>query len=326
MTLASLLSRISTIVVLAAALVASPVRGDEAGAPDGADRRVLNGHVFMPSTDVPPPFVTTSFASAMVVGAGQTSASYQVGDQVFSGTLQYAGIGGVLAYEYGFLNHFQVRVKLSEIIYSGTSGKSAIVVGTTLQGGGSAGFTASLPLGDSARVGFLFDAGYQPNLALTIGTAIKSVIDSCSQPSGCDVTTGQVFQIRHLATYEPAASISWAPLRALGLTGNVGYLWASEGGTSGNNSGQEWVLGAAADYDFGAISSVPVGLQVQFKWSAPRGSFLQHVTDLGGGIFYTGRKNLALGVQVINRQFAVTPDVNVSWNTYISEIGLRYYW
>lgn len=68
-------------------------------------------------------------------------------------------------------------------------------------GGGSAGFTESLPLGDSARVGFIFDAGYSPNLALTIGSAIKSVIDSCFQPSRCDVTTGQAFQIQHVATY-----------------------------------------------------------------------------------------------------------------------------
>lgn len=67
----------------------------------------------------------------------------------------------------------------------------------------------------------------------------------------------------------------WAPLRGLGLTGNLGYLWANQGGTS---------------------------------------------------LFYTGRKDLALGVQVIARQFAVTPDVKVSWNTQLSEIGPRYYW
>jgi len=322
----SLVSRACTAVVLVAVLSAKPVRAQEAGSPESGGR-VLNGHVFMPATDVPPPFATTSFESAMILGYGTTSASFQVLDaQVLSGTLEYAGIGGLLSYEYAFLDHFSVRVSLNEAIYSGITGKSAIVVGSTLQGGGSAGFTASLPLGNSARVGFLFDAAFQPNLALTIGSAINSVIETCKQGE-CVVGTGEAFQQRNLVTYQPALAASWAPLPALGLTANVAYVWGQEtGNNSNNNSGQEVVLGAAADFDFGAVWHVPVGLQAQFRWAAPNGSFLQHVTDLGGGIFYTGRKELSVGIQVVNRQFAVTPDVDVSWSTYLSQIGLRYYW
>jgi len=323
---ASLVSSVCSAIALAAAATASPVRAEEAGSPESGGR-VLNGHVFMPATDVPPPFVTTSFASSMLLAAGTTTGSYQVGNQNFSGSFDYAGVGGVLGYEYAFLDHFSVRAKLEEAIYSGITGKSAIVIGTTVQGGGSVGFTASLPIGSSARVGFLFDAGLQPNLALTIGSAIKSIVDSCSQPNGCVVGTGEVFQQRNVITYEPALAASWAPLSALGLTANVGYLWANEtGNNSNNNSAKSAVLGAAADFDFGAISHVPVGLQAQFSWAAPNGSFLKHVTDLGGGIFYTGKKDLAIGVQAVNRRFAVTPGVDVSWSTVISEIGLRYYW
>ena len=49
-------------------------------------------------------------------------------------------------------------------------------------------------------------------------------------------------------------------------------------------------------------------------------------TDLGGGIFYTGRKDLAAGVQFVSRRFAVVPNVDVSWKTYLATMGLRYFW
>ncbi|HKO92345.1 MAG TPA: hypothetical protein VJU61_14375, partial [Polyangiaceae bacterium] len=49
-------------------------------------------------------------------------------------------------------------------------------------------------------------------------------------------------------------------------------------------------------------------------------------TDLGGGVFYTGRDNLSLGVQAVNRRFRVVPEVDVSWSTFVASLGLRYYW
>jgi hypothetical protein len=53
---------------------------------------------------------------------------------------------------------------------------------------------------------------------------------------------------------------------------------------------------------------------------------LNRFTDLGGGLFYTGRRNLSLGIQFVDRRFRVAPDVDVSWSTFIAQIGLRYYW
>ncbi len=91
-------------------------------------------------------------------------------------------------------------------------------------------------------------------------------------------------------------------------------------------TGHALQLGVAVDLDFKAMSSVPLGLQGQFSWTAPSGEGLQHVTDLGGGIFYTGRQHLALGVQVIARRFAVTPDVDVTWSTFLADVSMRYYW
>jgi len=325
--------------VLAAALAAAPARAedpppaappvaapaDAESGPASAAGRVLNGHVFMPAADVPGPLLTTSFLSGLLVGVGNTSATLQAGSQVFSGHFQYAGIGAVLGYEYAFLDYFSARVSITELIYSGITGRSAVVVGSRLQGGATAGVTFSMPIGDQLRAGVLFDAGYTPDAGLTIGTAIKSVVDSC-EAGACDVTPGNAFELKNVATLKPALAVSWAPHPALGVTGNVAYSWASQTINGKTNTGQAFTAGLALDYDFRAISPVPVGLQAQFSWAAPSGSTFQHVTDLGGGIFYTGRKNLALGLQLVARRFAVTPDVNVTWSTYIANIGLRYYW
>jgi hypothetical protein len=120
---------------------------------------------------------------------------------------------------------------------------------------------------------------------------------------------------------------TWAPTRALGITGNVAYAHLSQKQHDTTFDADTVSLGASTDFDFGAISSVPVGLMLQFSWTAPvSGSGVQHVTDLGGGVFYTGREHLAVGLQLIARRFAVEQNLNVSWETYITTIGLRYYW
>ena len=292
--------------------------------------RILNGHAFMPALDVPGALVTTSFVSGLLIAAGETSGTFTTPKgQTLSGNFDYAGIGAVVGYEYAFLNYFSVRIALTELLFSGTSGKSAVVIGTGLQGGAGLGATASLPVGDTLRLGILFDVSATPKFGLTIGNGLKGLIETCQGSAGqaCDIHAGDFFQNNNVISIQPALAANWAPIPALGVTANGSYIDARQHLSGETFYGQALQLGAALDWDFGAISSVPIGLQVQFSWIAPiSGSGLQHVSDIGGGIFYTGRKNLALGVQVIDRRFAVTPDVDVSWKTFLVDIGMRYYW
>jgi len=289
--------------------------------------RILNGHTFLPAADVRGPFLVTSFGSFMNIGYGTTSGEYQVGDRVFNQGIDYALFGAVLDYELAFLRYFSGRLALNPDIFSGANGSSAIVVGSRIQVGVSAGLTASIPLGDAIRVGFLLDTSFAPSLALAIGQGIRAVIDSCQQPSGCHIDTGQTFSVVHVATLQPAASVSWAPLPPLGLTANFAYLYATETDSGSSFNGSAVVPAFAADFDFGRISSVPIGIQFQFRWIAPfSGATLQHVTDLGGGVFYTGRQDLALGLQLIFRRSAVNNIVDVSFSNFVTSIGLRYYW
>ena len=306
--------------------VAPSADREEVPLPEG---RILNGHVFMPSATVPGALTTTSFASYLLVAYGKTTAPpFTIGDKTYQGSFDYAGIGAILGYEYAFLRYFSARFSINEIVYSGINGSSAIVVGTALATGGTLGLTASLPIGDSLRVGLLFDAGFQPGLALTIASGLQTIINNCKQgSSNCTVGDNSIFGMNNAITVQPALAANWAPWRPLGFTANVAYLHVSQDRNNGTFSGDAVSLAGAADFDFLAISKVPIGLQLQFNYTAPiSGTGLQHVTDLGGGIFYTGRKNLALGLQLVSRRFAVQPNVDVSWDTFLSTVGLRYYW
>lgn len=297
---------------------------EEARRPFG---RVLNGHAFMPSAAVPNALVTTSFASYLVALIGSTTGSFQVGSQDFSGTYDFAGAGAVLGYEHAFGPYFSARLSINEAVYSGIDGKSAVAVGTQVQFGGLLGVTASLPVGDSLRVALLLDAGSVPSLALTVGTGIQDIVNTCGQPSGCTVDTSQLFGATQVKTVQPAVAATWAPMPSLGITGNVAYAHLSQKQHGTTFDADTLSLGVSTDYDFGAVSSVPIGLMLQFSWTAPiSGSGVQHVTDLGGGIFYTGREHLAVGLQLVGRRFAVEPTLDVSWKTYVTTIGLRYYW
>lgn len=332
--------RACALLLIAAALAAEPIRAAEpssmstesvpptsTNAEPSPHGRILNGHAFMPALDVPGALLTTSFLSGLLIGIGQTSGTFNVSGQPISGNFEYAGIGAVIGYEYAFLNYFSVRLALTELIFSGITSRSALVVGTQLQGGAGAGATFSLPVGDTLRLGVLVDVSAAPNFGLTIGNGVRAIVDSCRTPEGCDVHAAGFFQQKNVVQLTPALAASWAPFSALGVTANGSYIYASQRINGTTFTGDAFQLGAALDYDFAAISSVPVGLQVQFSWIAPfSGSALQHVSDIGGGLFYTGRKNLALGVQVIDRRFAVTPDVKVTWKTFLVDIGMRYYW
>jgi hypothetical protein len=291
-----------------------------------SDRRTLNGHTFMPSAAVPWAFTITSLSSQLVLGYGSTTASVTIQDETFGGTMDYAGIGGFLGYEYAFLDHFSVRAIINNIVFSGIDGPSALTVGSKAQFGFGAGATASMQIGESARVGILFDATASPNLALTIASGLQAIANSCQQPSGCDTDTGTIFGSTTLTILQPALAANWAPFKSLGLTANVAFQRYSSSGSS-EIDGNAASFAAAADYDLGTVTSVPIGLMLQASWTTPfDATGLQHVTDLGGGIFYTGRKDLAAGMQVVSRRFAVTPGVDVSWSTYVATVGLRYFW
>jgi hypothetical protein len=244
--------------------------------------------------------------------------------------VDYVAVGGVLGFEYSFLSGVSARVGVSQTIYSGTTGASAAVVGSNVRVGGTAGLTAGIPIGRSARVAAVFDVTYAPRLGLVLGPAIESTFARCSQgAASCQFNFDELFQQRNVLQLQPGIAGAWAPARALGITANASYVYTSIAVKDQETLGQGGIsLGAAVDFDFMGVSKVPLGLQLLWSSLFPfsDSDLATGYTDVGGGVFYTGRRELALGLQVINRRFRVSPDVDVSWSNVLALIGLRYYW
>jgi hypothetical protein len=147
--------------------------------------------------------------------------------------------------------------------------------------------------------------------------------------ANCQFNFDELFQQRNALTIQPGLAAAWAAAKPLGFTFNASYVYTSFTLSNQPTVNQGGVsLGAAVEFDFMDVSHVPIGLQLNwaslFAFSDDNGNL--GYTDLGGGIFYTGRKELSLGIQVADRRFRVAPDVDVSWNNVVGFIGLRYYW
>jgi hypothetical protein len=298
--------------------------------------RELGGHTYLPTLSIVGPFAATSFGTFLTAGAGTTKGSVTLEipgssapPQTFTGSVSYAAIGGVIGVEYAFLRDFAARLLLSETLYSGTTGAAAAVVGTNARLGADFGVTGGLPIGKSIRVSGVFDASFTPRLGILLGPAIKYTFDTCSAgATSCRFDFSKLFQQKNVLGLTPGVAAAWTPTKSLGLVGNFSYSYSSIQAT-GQKSASEGALslGFAADFDFHALSSVPLGLQASIATEVPVTSTdVSSFTDLGGGIFYTGRDDLALGLQLIDRRFRVVPEVNVSWSTFVTSIGLRYYW
>jgi hypothetical protein len=290
----------------------------------------------MPVLGMASPFTTTSFGTFMLVGYGSTTGSLTLqlpgnpppAPQTFTGTVSYVAIGSVLSFEAAFLRYFSARIGLSETLYSGVSGAAVAAVGSNARLGGNFGFTGSLPIGQSVRVAGVFDTSFAPAMGVLLGPAIKSAFDSCSEGvANCRFDFGKLFEQRNVLSIEPGVAASWAPLPSLGVTGNLTYVHRSlTNSNSGATTSEAMSLGVAADFDFYLVSIVPVGVQLSWNSRFPFDESVDGFSDLGAAVFYTGRKNLSLGLQLVDRRFRVVPNVDVSWTTFIALIGLRYYW
>jgi hypothetical protein len=248
--------------------------------------------------------------------------------QTIDGDISYAATGGVLTYEYQIWRGISARVGLSETLYSGTTGAAVAVVGTNIRLGLGAGLTAGMQLGDSVRVAAILDATYAPRIGLLLGPAIKSAYDSCQAGlSSCTFDFSKLFDQENVFEVQPGVSAAWAPLRSLGVTGNLTYVYSKIAGTNTDTpDGNAVMPGLAVDLDLGQLTRVPLGLQVTWSSLIPiSGGGSSRFTDVGGGLFYTGRKDLSLGLQVVDRRFRVSPSTDVSWTTIVAMIGLRYY-
>jgi hypothetical protein len=290
--------------------------------------RELNGHVFMPSRFVQEPFSITSFGMGLAGGTGTAKGTeYQVTGSPPNITItptgnfkdyDFSAIGPSLDLSVRIVEWVAIRGSVAASIFSGTSGPAVLNVGSSAIISGGLGVSAGLRLLDSLRLAAIFDWTTIPSYNILI---LDALIDSINNGA----ITGSFYQQVTVSRVKAGLSTAWAPWDFLGLTLELDYV--SQGRTGQPTQGGALVA-LLADFDIMKVADfLPLGLTAAYKNLSPLGSGsdgVYTVTDYVGGLFYTGRRDLGLGLELDFRSFRLR-DEQVSSATIFSVVS-RYYW
>jgi hypothetical protein len=294
--------------------------------------RELNGYLFLPSHLIDDPFSYTAFGLTFGLGSGNAlGPSVQLTPPppvVLPGGKWYGftGLGVGLVMDVRFLEYLSARAALNTIAYLGTGNGAVIAVGSTARITGSVGVKGSLPVGNQFRFAASFDMNYGPVYSLLIAQGAAGIVDACLiDPQNCQVDLRDLLQSSNTVTYIGGLAGSWAPLPYLGFTVNGKFIAPTKTGKASiSQNGTTFAF--LADFDAKPLLSwLPLGLNAVYSVTSPIGSNGVTTTqDYGVGLYYTGRPNLALGLEIDWRKGRLesqqVSDSTLAW------INFRYYW
>jgi hypothetical protein len=304
--------------VLALLLGAPPANAQDMPEPRS---RTLNGHDFIPSARVFDPFIVTYVKNN--TGAGTAFDVKTEVPDLDGGTVDLVGNVTFLGIGFGYQQAFADWV--AAYIDVGGGGR----FGTEVESVVSAGLNAyvDFALGAKFRLWrnrnfFLsanFDFANTGVSSINVLNWVRTVVDTGELTDSALVAKGSTGSLRgglNLA-YAPAPWLGLSGLALFGLGNAVGDLdseFAFEGAIS-------------ADIDFGAISSVPIGLLLAFdsnSFTQEGGDITTSIDSFIWGIFYTGRDDFSIGLEFQNSKLPLRQADETIRASEVS-INLRYW-
>ena len=298
--------------------------------------REMNGHFFLPTHIIDDPFSYTAFAMFFGMGSGNALADTinltpDPGQPIFGPPqreYKYTDLGIGVLLNVRILEYLSARAGLQTTAFFGGGDGSALVIGSGARITGLVGVKGSLPVGEQFRFGATLDMVYGPVLGVLVAEGLRDIITSCQPPiSNCTVNPGQFLQKSSTVTWVGGLSGAWAPLPYLGLVANMQFIWptsTSSGAASVSQNG--YTLAFMADFDAKPLLAwLPVGVNAVYSVTSPiGGNGVTTTQDYGLGFYYTGRPDLALGLEIDWRKGRLESQ-QVSSST-IAWINFRYYW
>jgi hypothetical protein len=291
--------------------------------------REMGGHSFLPSHLIEDPFSYTAFGTFFGLGAGNALGPAFANDppridgEKWYG---YTGLGLGMLLNVRILEYLSARALLNTTAYLGTGSGAALTVGTSARITGDIGVKGSLPVGDNWRFSASLDMSYGPVYSLLLLNGIVDALNQCRlNPSQCSFDPGAGFQQINTVTWMAGFAGSWAPTPYLGFTGNVQFIAPTKTGDA--SIAQNGVIFAiAAEFDaLPLVRWLPIGVNTAYQLtSGVGGNRVPTANSAGFGFYYTGRKDLALGLE-IDWKWSTLETQQVSTAT-LAWLNFRYYW
>jgi hypothetical protein len=294
--------------------------------------REMNGHYFLPSHLIEDPFSYTAFGMTFGLGSGNALApELQLTPPppvILQATkwVGYTGLGVGFIQNIRFLEYLSARIAVSTNAYLGTGNGAILTVGTSARVTGDVGVKGSLPVGKYFRFSATADASYGPVYNVLIAEGLVDAIKSCqADPTICKVNLGSFLQQENTLTWTGGLAGAWAPFPFLGVIANLQFIAPTKTGKASESKNG---LTAAGSVDFDAkplLSWLPIGLNATYSITSPiGGNGVTTTQDWGFGLYYTGRHDMALGLE-LDWKFNRLESNQVGEST-LAWINFRYYW
>jgi hypothetical protein len=289
--------------------------------------RELNGHFFIPALTIADPFVATLFSVQSGAGlAWVDGPSFDKrGNAAGGDSYTAAALFEAASFQANVFRWWAVRVGGIGGLVGGSDPRSALVLGATVPLDVVAGTTLSWQLGKYLRLAGVLDFDYQHARVINPLAAVQASLVA----GQVDLT--QIRQKVNTYTLVPGATIAFAPHPALGFVGTIQYLWLRRDDPATTipiairMDVHNIVFGVVAQLDLKPLLvKVPVGIVAAYRARVPINSDEEVAHDLEGGLYYTGRDALVLGIVEQGRWFELRPGFPAK--ALISSIVVRYYW
>ena len=291
----------------------------------GPERRALNGHRFLPSSDLPDAFVNTFMRSA--VGAG-SAVNLRAPIEDLDGNVVDTLDGDIaflaLDYEYqqAVNRWLAFRASVAGAARLGTDQQSILFQGVTGVLGAALGTTIRLVEAEKVYVSAVGDVAWNKGYFISPLDWVRDVIDN-----GLDNDSSSLVAGASNLVASGGARLAYSPHRAWGFTALAEFGFTEPFREVVEKTRGLVRLGGTIGYDFGASTPVSIGLLAGFRWE----NFSAGGDDLADrswrsffGISYTGRDDFNVGVEMSFARLSQR-DSNQNIDSGQIRVALRYY-
>jgi hypothetical protein len=288
----------------------------------GAEGRTLGGYRFIPASKVEDPFITHHFRNSTGVSIASNVdvpiiiINTTPPDTLLSLNGNLLFVGANFGYQHVVHPRVAVHVFAGALSRIGTSGQALLSQGVTALTSSGLGTTVELWRNERVLLSGLLNVGHGQALVVNLVKFAEDVIES--GPENASILTTD-----EGGTIDGGLALAWAPNPWSGVTafGQIGYSRIET-----RDDDLLWRLAGTGSVDFGQRDQAPVGLllTVDIDRLKPKSVAGGTAVAIGGGIFYTGREDINLGLEIHWMRFTqFARDVTIHPMSF--DLVLRYY-